>query len=146
VHIGNDRRVIEQFENERCGNVVGKIADDAQFFLAPEQLWKFKGQSIRAMQCKRGINTEGGQEVCLEVPVELDCVQLAAATDQRASEGALAWANFHEVVLRRGVDGPRDCFDDGIILKKVLPEPFSGLMAAFYLCHAQSHCTFATSL
>ncbi|MNG06556.1 hypothetical protein D3C84_898040 [compost metagenome] len=57
-----------------------------------------------------------------EVQVQLDHIELGAAGQQALGEGALAWADFQQVLARAGVDAAQDAVDHACIVQEVLAE------------------------
>ncbi|MNN57866.1 hypothetical protein D3C81_1728780 [compost metagenome] len=66
-----------------------------------------------------------------EVQVQLDHIELGAAGQQALGEGALAWADFQQVLARTGVDAAQDAVDHACIVQEVLAEALARAVLVF---------------
>ena len=87
------------------------------------------------MQLELWVDAEGCEQAGDQITVQFDDVQAGAAGDQGFGEGALAGADFYQVVLLGGGDGRDDLVDNAGVAKEVLAEAFAGMVAGSWRGH-----------
>ena len=119
-------RSAHEREEERRGDVVGQVADDAQAAaLKDGRPVEFQGVGLDERELLGG---ELLAQKLGEVAVDLDGGFVACAGDDFARERGLARADFNESVARLRVDAAHDALDPVAVMKEVLTEAFAGLV------------------
>ncbi|MCY1514918.1 hypothetical protein D9M68_494840 [compost metagenome] len=126
VHVADQVGVIEQVEDQRRGDVVGQVADHPQAVRLGAQLGEVELHRIALVQGELRIEAELELEQRNQVLVQLDHVEMRAATGQALGEGALAGADFHQAFACTRVNGAQDAVDDAGVVQEVLAEAFAG--------------------
>ena len=98
-HVLNHLGVIDQVEQERCRDVVGKIADDAQSFSRGKG-YKIEGKRVGLMQNQFAMARRHRGQPAGEIAIKLDCVKPATPIKQAQRQRAAAWTDFHDELIR----------------------------------------------
>ncbi|MNE30905.1 hypothetical protein D3C80_1244460 [compost metagenome] len=118
--------MLQQMEDQWRGNVVGQVADHAQFVAVRCEAVEVELQRIAGVEGEVRVAAEAHLQQGQQVLVQLDHVQLGAAAEQTLGKGALTGADFHHVLARAGMDGAQDAVDDAGIVQEVLAEALAG--------------------
>src|SRR5574340_1290083 len=107
-----------QMEQQRRGNVVGQVADDAQVVT---QAAEIELQGIAAVHAE-ALGGPASLQARDDVAVELDGMQVRQALEQRASQRTEAGADLDDGFPRLRMDGVDDGVDGAVVDEKVLAE------------------------
>ncbi|MNK94738.1 hypothetical protein D3C87_1149490 [compost metagenome] len=124
-------RVVHQVEQQRAGNVVRQVADDAQRAAGLVQLAEVERQRVAGVH-DQPVAIAAAQAVH-EVAVQLHHLHLRQALEQRVGQRAEARADLDHDVIRLRIDRADDAVDDAVIDQKVLSESFAGHMALVHV-------------
>ena len=120
VHVADQVGVVQQVEDQRCGNVVWQVADHAQGGGLGAQAGEVELQRVALMQAEIVLAGELLVEDRHQVLVQFDHVELCAAAQQALGQCALSRPDFEQVLARLGMDRSQDAIDDAGVVKKVL--------------------------
>ncbi len=118
------RHLRGQMKQDRCRDVVGKVADDADVCA---KRGKIELQHIALMDVQ-ALRWETRTQTADDIAVDFDHVKTGYMFEQRCSECARTRADLYDAVVAPGVNYGDDLTDDAAILQKVLAEPLSGSM------------------
>ncbi|MNM71427.1 hypothetical protein D3C81_830910 [compost metagenome] len=128
VHVANQVGVVQQVENQRCGDVVRQVADYAQTAGGGIQAIEVEFQRITLMQVEIALAGKLLVEDRDQVLVQLHHVELRAAAEQALGQCALARADFQQAVFCLGMNGAQDAVDNAGIVQEVLAKAFARLV------------------
>ncbi len=131
VHVANQRCVVQQVENQRRGDVVGQVADNAQAAWWRVEAGEVEFQCVALIQAKARIVAELVLQDGDQVEVEFDHVELCAAAEQTLGNGALAWADLQQAFIFLGANGAQDTVDHPGIMQEVLAEALARAVLVF---------------
>ena len=121
-HVADVRGKRHQVEQQRGGNVVGQVADDAQ--VVPQR-------TEVEFQCVAAVNGEavggpGAVQPRDDVAVEFDRMQVRQAVEQGLGQRAEAGADLDDGFARLRMDRVDDGVDDAVVDEEILAEAFAG--------------------
>ena len=131
MHVAHRRGVVERMEQDRRGQVVGQVADQADLPVRARAFMRERGEidvehvargSASSSPCAaRGLGQRHDQ-----VAVELDRRQRAMAVEQRERDRALARADLDQAVAGLRIDREHDLVDDAAVVQEVLAQRLLG--------------------
>ena len=115
----------EQMEQDRCRNVVGQVADNAQRRAgAGYQCFKIDLQHVGFYDRQASFPTQALRQI----PVQLNDSELTEPFHQRLGQGAQARPDLHHRLTRPRSDKSDDFFNNAGVHQKVLTEAFARQM------------------
>lgn len=110
-------------EQQRRGNVVRQVADDAQVVA---KLRKIEFQRVATVYGE-ALGRPSLLQARDDVTVEFDGMQVRQAFEQRLGERAEAGTDLDDDVGRLRMDGVDDGVDDAVVDEEILAEAFAGV-------------------
>ncbi len=110
----------EQMEDQRGGDVVGQVADDAQAVRLLTQAAEVELQSVALVQIEVVALGKLALQNGNQVEVEFDHIQVCTAVEQSLGECALAGADLHQSLTWLGMNRPQDAVNDASVVQEVL--------------------------
>ena len=124
-----DERVglLQQVKQQRGGDVVGQVADEAQPAAArARERVEIKLERIRLVQLAAREVGELRLQARRQVAVDLDGIHADPARGQEvAREGAVAGADLHQVIAGLRCERAHDALDHARVVQEVLAEAFA---------------------
>jgi hypothetical protein len=121
VHVADRGGVLERVEQQRRGDVVGQVADQADRCAARER-GDVDGERVGFDDLELADARGRRAQARGQVAVELDRGQRADAREQREGERAFARADLDEALARLRVDRAQQPVDDAALVQEMLPE------------------------
>ncbi len=128
VHIADAADLVEQVEQQRRGDVVGQVADDAQPLARRREGTEVEAQRVRAVHVQLAEADAAILQRSDEVAVELDRVEPARRAQEVERDGAFARPDLHEAVRRPRRHGGDDAPDHLRVVEEVLAEALAWLV------------------
>ena len=110
-----------EMQQQRAGDVVGQIADDAQILAKTAEI-DLQHVLLHQRQRVTILRSQPGSEIA----VDLDDSEMARLSHERCCQHASAGANLDKVVARPGSNGLHDGIDAGAVCQEVLAEALAG--------------------
>ena len=129
MHVLDVADLIEQPKEQRSGDVVRQVADDAQA-PGPGKGAEIEFERVLVDEMQRAGVAALDLQMLAKIPVDFDCVQLAADSQDGQGERAAPRANLHERLARSGIHRCDDALNDSRVVQEVLAEtpPGAGSM------------------
>ena len=146
MHVLHPIGELAQVEDERGGDVVGQVAEDAQGRFA----FSHQGAEVEA----HGVGLDHRQlvlegrvlaQASRQIPVKLDHRHLVHLGGDRFGQCRQTRADFHQVLTRLRVDGGDYLIDHITVVQEVLTETLTGRVAHVHLValHLTAHIFFS---
>src|SRR5690606_2267033 len=107
---------------QRCGNVVGQVADHPQLLARLGQGAEVEFQGVALVQGELRVAAEAGLQHGMQVVIEFDHVKLAAAGEQAFGQGTLARADLDQMLSFARGNAAQDAVDHAVIVQEILTE------------------------
>src|SRR5690606_19831169 len=121
-HVADAPALFEQVEDQRRGNVVGQVADDAHLAGRAVDGGEVELEDVGLVQHEAAVAGEAHAQGGREIAVQFDGGEAGVGAQQRPGEGALAGADFHQAFAAARRDGADDAVDDAVVVQEVLAE------------------------
>ena len=128
MHVGDDRRLIQQVKKQRRRYVVGEITHYPQPLTGRCQLLEVEAEGVTGMDPESPVAIVLGLQLCRQVPVQFDDIEVFAGLQQGTGEGPEPGADFHYSLAGPWVDGAHDTRHHGFVVEKMLAEAFAWSM------------------
>jgi hypothetical protein len=113
----------EERKKQRAGDVIGKVAADAQFFAAGKTS-PVHGESV-GFNKRHPAFRKLRAEPAGKIPVDFNAGEVPCAVNNFLCERGLSRTDFHEILTRKRADRIGNFLDPKIVVQKVLAESFS---------------------
>jgi len=129
VHVLDGVCLLDQVEQQRGRDVVRQITDHAQSAIIRAQAAEVEFQCVRVVQPQLAQAGTAALQRFDQITVELDRVEFTDAPQQTSGQRALARADLDQSLPLARIDAVQDALDHGLVVQKVLAEPFPGTVA-----------------
>jgi hypothetical protein len=128
VHVGDDRRLIQQVKKQRCRYVVGEITHYPQSLTGRYQLLEVEAEGVTGMDPQSPVAVVLGLHLCRQVPVQFDDIEVFAGLQQGTGESPEPGADFHYPLAGPWGDGAHYTRHHGFVVEKMLAESLTRSM------------------
>lgn len=130
-HVDNAVALLEQVKYERCGNVIGQVADYTQSGVARDGA-DVRFESIALMYAQTSIHAFcQPQELWHQIAVKLDDIQVGSGIEQGQGYRAATRPDLQQAFAGAWTDGVDDTGDNAGRMQEVLPQPLLRFGMAF---------------
>ena len=131
MHVADMLALRQQSEQQRCGNVVGQVANNPQVRtqLAELQLERIHLEQVEVADVFQGLTQQLDQ-----IPVNFHRVEALTPIEKRACQCTLTGANLDQMVFRCRVYRIYQSIDNRLVPQEVLTEAFSWARAHQFWC------------
>ena len=146
MHVLHPVGELAQVEDERGGDVVGQVAEDAQGrFAFPHQGAEVEAHGIGLDHRQLVLEGRVLAQASRQIPVKLDHRHLVHLGGDRFGQCRQTRADFHQVLTRLRVDGGDYLIDHITVVQEVLTETLTGRVAHVHLValHLTAHIFFS---
>src|SRR5690606_4610993 len=131
MHVADQVGMIEQVENQRRGDVVGQVADDAQAVCIFAEPGEIEFERISLVQVKVRQAAEFALQDRYQVKVKFNDIQPRAAVQQTLGQGTLARTDFHQMLAGTRINAPQDAMNHARIMQKILAKALACAVLVF---------------
>ncbi len=128
MHVGDDRCLIQQVKKQGRRYVVGEITHYPQSLTGRYQLLEVEAEGVTGMDPESPVTFVLGLQLCRQVPVQFDDIEVFARLEQGTGEGPEPGADFHHSLAGPWGDGAHYTRHHGFVVEKMLAEALTRSM------------------